>query len=336
MARGVQLLLPGLFDLPLHEVDAAVLRDGLPNLNRILGRASPRANRDYSLDSLLSRALDISLAEETDSLAMAQAFAAPGEGGERLMLIKGVHLRADVQDAMVIPIAENRENQRDTARIFDDLGQFFAQDCDLQAVTDDLFLLRLKNFAPPRHYPHPLSVLGRNVGYLIEQSRQVLPWYRLVNELQMYMHQHPVNIDRQRRGQLTINSLWAWGAGSLAVPGAKPVFYCDDELLRRFADSLGLAPRSMRDLGGEAGIDDALIVDLRLLQILKTATEANLEECLLAIEEEVLQPLLRAIDRRRCGLLLRAGYRFDFELGKFAALRFWRGPGNLADWQENA
>ena len=333
MVSGVQILLPGLFDLPLEELDSTWLREQLPNLNRILGFSVTAASEDYSIDALLAGALLLQVDEGGAGLAMASAFAADDQAGERLMLVKAIHLRADMQGAVAVPIPETPENVRDIDIIINDLKGYFKEDCDISAVTDGLYLMRLRAFDPPTHYPHPLSVLGKNINPFVEQSRQVMPWYRLINEFQMFMHQHPLNSARLQQGRLPINSLWAWGAGTRPVPSARPLFYCDDPLLRHFAASLGMQLESCNKLQGEAELDHALIVDLRLLQLLKAGLDARLDELLLEIENQLLKPLLRALQRRPVPLLLRAGYRLDFALGTRAGFKFWRRPGNLLDWR---
>jgi len=333
VASGIQILLPGLFDLPLQELDPGLLRERLPSLNRLLGRSAPRANRDYSIDALLGSALFEGAAHGGACLAMASAFAGD-RSGARSMLCKAIHLRADMQGALAVPIPENPENFRDMDIIINDLREFFKEDCDITAIADGLYLLRLRHFDAPTHYPHPLSVLGKNVNALVEQSRQVLPWYRLINELQMFMHQHPLNAARLARGRLPINSLWAWGAGVAQPPSARPRVYCDDPLLRRYAESLGLELASCAELSGAAGIDHALVVDLRLLQLLKAGLDARLDELLLEIDGQVLRPLLQAQTRRPLTLLLRAAYRFDFAFGARARYKIWRRPRSLLDWQQ--
>jgi hypothetical protein len=330
---GVQVLLPGLFDLPLEELDSELLRERLPNLNFILGRSTPRANQDYSIDALLARALLPQTGDGGAGLAMASAFADDDQAGERLMLVKAIHLRADMHGAIAIPIPEEPQNIHDIDIIINDLSDYFKVDCDISSVVGGLYLLRLRHFDPPTHYPHPLSVLGKNVNSFIEQSRSVMPWYRLVNEFQMFMHQHPLNAQRLQQGRLPINSLWAWGAGAAPAATARPLLYCDDPLLRRFGESLGMKLESCSKLQGDADLGDTLIVDLRLLQLLKAGDDARLDALLLEIENRLLKPLLQAQQRRPVPLLLRAAYRLDFALGARARFKLWRRPGSLLDWR---
>ena len=55
----------------------------------------------------------------------------------------------------------------------------------------------------------------------------------LVNELQMLLHEHPVNERRVAQGLSPVNSVWLWGAGPPAVPCGvvKGVLCTDDDWL---------------------------------------------------------------------------------------------------------
>jgi len=55
-------------------------------------------------------------------------------------------------------------------------------------------------------------------------------WRRLQNEIQMIWHDHPVNDARLARGELTVNSVWLYGIGSLADISQHPVLKDVDHL----------------------------------------------------------------------------------------------------------
>jgi hypothetical protein len=40
-------------------------------------------------------------------------------------------------------------------------------------------------------------------------------YLKLINEVQMLMHSHPVNLARESDGRLAVNGLWLWGGGTL-------------------------------------------------------------------------------------------------------------------------
>jgi len=48
------------------------------------------------------------------------------------------------------------------------------------------------------------------------------PLRRLGAELEMWLHQHPVNESRAARGELPVNALWLWGGGASPARGGAP------------------------------------------------------------------------------------------------------------------
>ena len=332
MPERIEIVLPGLFDLPLAELPRESVERDLPNLNRILRFGKPRPNHAYSVDTMLRRALGWSI-EASVSLPMAQAFA-PDEEREqaRHILCEPVHLHPDLRSAVIVPIEKNADNLTDITILINRLNELFKVDCDMSAVAEGVFLLRLENLHAPQHYPHILSVLGKTANPYIEQSRADLPWYRLLNEMQMFMHQHEVNQRRQRRGLLPINSLWCWGGGNPPAPVDRNLaWYCDDPLLNGFARSVGLDPVSVDQIeAGEIG-GEVIIVDLRLLEGLKTGQAVALDQLLVDIERQILAPLS---PMRSARLRLRGGFNYDFCLDPGAGMRFWRRRKSLLDWRQ--
>lgn len=335
MPGRIDILLPGLLHLPLHELDRERLAHGLPALNRLLRFASPRPNDRFGIDAALCPLLGIDTPGGA-CLPLAQAWAGEGAAEDaRLLLCRPVHLRADLQHALLVPIPESEENLKDIAILINSLSDLFKVDCDISEIADGLYLMRLREIDAPIHYPHLLSVLGKPVNPYVEQSREHLAWYRLINEMQMFLHQHSANTRRVEAGKLPINSLWCWGGGARPSPASPaPNWYCDDLLLNRFAASLGLSPSPPGDLVGAASDGDIVAVDLRLLNALKAGAVEDLDALLQAVERELIGPALRAAEAGRRELRLWSGGAQDFCLGPKAALKFWRRPRTLAACSE--
>ena len=55
------------------------------------------------------------------------------------------------------------------------------------------------------------------------QEDSLREWRRLLNEIQMVWHEHPVNIARAERGEVPINSLWLFGGAQGWSPGHSAV-----------------------------------------------------------------------------------------------------------------
>ncbi len=333
MPGRIDIVLPGLFDLPLAELGKAFVRERLPLLNRMLGRADAMPNSAFDIDAIVAHALGLDDAGGA-GLPLAQAQLKPGDAAAaRALLCEAVHLRPDLRSAVLVPIKKDRRNLQDIQRLVDDLLELFDADLGIEALPGGCFLVRLQSITAPRHYPHLLSVLGKSVSPCVEQSRENLPWYRLLNEMQMFLHQHRVNAERAADGLLPINSLWFWGGGPAPVTrGAAVGWFGDDALLECFAASLGLEPRPLAAFASAAA-GDAIVVDLRLLETLKSARVAPLDALLLDLEQRVFAPACALMERGGHRLHLRAGFEADFEVGPYSRLRFWRRPRSLLDLQ---
>jgi hypothetical protein len=82
----------------------------------------------------------------------------------------------------------------------------------------------LQYLQAPRLTTTPLSVaVGRDIDPLLPQGDDAMRFRAELNELQMLLHEHPVNQAREARGELPVNSLWLWGGGRLPVTCATPV-----------------------------------------------------------------------------------------------------------------
>lgn len=334
MPGGIHLVLPGLFDLPLEEIESRRLERDLPHLNHLLRYATTRGNQCFSIDAILQRILTAGEQPSTNrGLALAQAAGAlPDAPGSRLLLFQAVHLQAGLHNALLVPIEKTNKNLEDINLIINDLSDLFKVDCDINAVIPGTYLMRLNAFDAPLHHPHILSVLGKAANPYIAKSRDNLRWYKLLNEMQMFMYQHEINQARGAQGLLPINSLWCWGAGDPPPANAKFAWYCDDELLRRFAQNLGMPVAALGDIEAAPARQDSLVVDLRLLEMLKNGDSSELDAVLSEIDTRLIGPLRQHARRARARLRLQAGFDLDFDLGPNAGLRFWRRTRTLADF----
>ncbi|RJX30974.1 MAG: hypothetical protein C4516_09575 [Oxalobacter sp.] len=66
----------------------------------------------------------------------------------------------------------------------------------------------------------PDMACGRNLTHWMPEGEGELAWRKLLNEVQMIWHTHPVNTAREARGARRINALWLWGGAS----GTRPDF----------------------------------------------------------------------------------------------------------------
>ncbi|MDJ0919248.1 MAG: hypothetical protein QNJ05_15925 [Woeseiaceae bacterium] len=64
---------------------------------------------------------------------------------------------------------------------------------------------------------------------------------RLQSEIEMALHDHPVNLRRQADRLQPVNALWLWGGGALTAPSQTglPALFANDPLLRGFWSASG-------------------------------------------------------------------------------------------------
>jgi hypothetical protein len=60
----------------------------------------------------------------------------------------------------------------------------------------------------------PDAACGHNIDLWLPSGPGDRNWRRLHNEVQMAWHAHPLNEEREARGQKRVNALWLWGGGA--------------------------------------------------------------------------------------------------------------------------
>ncbi|MHC4221086.1 MAG: hypothetical protein ACYST9_01580, partial [Planctomycetota bacterium] len=101
MAVNIDLIIPGLFDLPLDELDSSFLKFELPALNRLLRFGRRYRNQAFDLDSML---IDSMGWNDLQALPYAQAYASKEtRNSDRNLLFRAIHLKADMYSAIVLP-----------------------------------------------------------------------------------------------------------------------------------------------------------------------------------------------------------------------------------------
>ena len=92
-------------------------------------------------------------------------------------------------------------------------------------------------------FPHPLAALGDDAFPHLPEGPEARRWRGLMGEAQVLLHQHPLSVERARRGLPPANSLWFWGAGALpdAVEGPVGAVTTADAELSAYARAAGAA-----------------------------------------------------------------------------------------------
>ncbi len=98
------------------------------------------------------------------------------------------------------------------------LNQHFRQDgMTFYIGNSGAWYLRLQQ-APEIQTTLPGVVMDRNIYQFMPQGVAASVWLSYLNEIQMLLHEHPVNIERESRHQAPVNSVWLSGGGVMPQP----------------------------------------------------------------------------------------------------------------------
>jgi hypothetical protein len=125
-------------------------------------------------------------------------------------LIAGMtSIHVDRRSILRLNAADQATLTNDFQRVFHDSG------FHLQPLEAGDFLM-LGPEMPRTESQEPARALGGSMGQHADSS---IALRRLGAEIEMWLHDHPINDTRRRRGELPVTSLWLWGAGAVTGRG---------------------------------------------------------------------------------------------------------------------
>lgn len=337
MPRQLTFLVPALF-WPDPAEDRPYAGLELPALHRLLGRAAiDRIERPCAEDWLAHR---VGLAPDRDIPGAALSLLAHGRepGNRRWLRADPVHLRPQGTELFLVRGADVGISADEAAALSASLQALTRDDgIVLQTLTPDAWLVGAA--ARPRLRTTPLSAAhGRSIDPLLPTGEDAGRWMRLLSEMQMLLHAHPVNSAREDAGRPTINSVWLWGAGDLPDAIAHPfdAVVADDAVTRGLAVQSGARILSAQGFAEVASVDgESVLVDYRAAEDAAARGDGTAwRAALQALDYCWLGPALEAVSAGRVARIAIAGLGgrvgIEARLAPGALRRFWRRPRTLA------
>jgi hypothetical protein len=200
------LVVPGLL---AHAKDA-LAQSPLFEIARLA--SSPIVERQ-GIDAALCAACDLSADLPTAPLAALGAGVAPADDvvvhADPMTFVVG---HADVVMAGRVDDLTGPE----AARIVVELNRHFATDgMQFVAPRSDRWFAHARDL-PTLAVPTLDQALGPGLRENLPRGAGAPTWNRWHNEVQMLLHEHPVNLEREARGAAPVNGFWFWGAGRVA------------------------------------------------------------------------------------------------------------------------
>ncbi len=144
----------------------------------------------------------------------------------------------------------------------------------------------------------PLAhVLGENVRNALPTGENTAYWHQLFNEIQMLLYSHPVNAQREQRGDAAINSVWFWGEG-VWLDAASPytAVSSDTQLADIFATAVHI-PFSPWQTKWDPTSPRQLLVWTALQRAVQQGDFAAWRTAILEFEQNYAQPIWQALCR---------------------------------------
>ena len=192
-----------------------------------------------------------------------------GDAGDKLWLrADPAWMRADMSTARMFAHGELGVSASEIAVLTPDLVELFAEHgLAFDAPTSTRWYLECPDSISIPDFADPGDALGDDLRLhaLLGSERKF--WRVLGGDIQVLLHNHPVNQNRVARGAAPANGLWLWGAGRFprAVACDANAYFGDDPLAIALARAASIVTRSLGayDCGVES---NNAIIDLRELR----------------------------------------------------------------------
>jgi hypothetical protein len=289
MLTSLTLIVPDFNPVP---GDPGADNSSWPTLARLAGRGSvaPRVldARSDSMRTAVLDALDLrDAAEKYPSAAVMRTGLTNERAAGFWLRMQPIHFIAGLDRITTVVL---RGPARMTAEERSSLDPIFAEHLqpaglELHAANDEWLLrsvspLRVQTVTPEFAAANPFSEI-------LPRGADAGPIRRLMTEMQMLLHEHPVNARRQARGAPAINAVWVHGEGILADVNSisLPAGYGEDPFLRgiyRLHDQpVGAKPADAKSLLAQLHGRTVAVIDAPDPEALETQWLAPLARALL-------------------------------------------------------
>jgi len=209
-----------------------------------------------------------------------------------------VHLRADRDTAKLYPRQMLGLTQDEEVELLASLNEFLSADgMQILPGADQGWYLYGEEASELASLP-PSFLANRNASVYLPSGDGTEHWQRLMAELQMLIHHHPVNQQRAADGKLLINSLWLWGGGNLQQcvnqigedEKHHLVVYGNDDYTQALCQRLNISCETLDSFTPTAE-GHSIVVDTRVAQAVFSSDELLAQRLVREIDRNWLTPI---------------------------------------------
>lgn len=252
--------------------------------------------------------------------ALSRQFDAGDAAGSAWLRADPAHVRADMSTARMLACGELGLSSAECASIEADLKPLFGDaGFEFEARRTDRWYVRAPDATGLPSGASPDEAMGDDLKLHFPAGPAGRRWRQLSNEAQIILHNHPVNAARARRGAVSVNSLWFWGAGVLpdfVRAGVCGVLSPRAEI-RALAALAGVSSGPLDPAAFEAALASPAPSSPLLLDLADLRAQA--------LEVDWLQPVQAALRERRISRIeLRFASAQRLRVKHSHRLRIWR------------
>ncbi|HEY6644013.1 hypothetical protein [Povalibacter sp.] len=299
-----------------------------PGLERLAGRGSVarrwvRTDAKSSLQPWQRGLLDV-LGIAPDSVGSA-AVSMSGHDGY-WFAAEPVHFAAGLDRLTFLTLTEEaRVTDAERSELFETLSSSFTSgDFVLQAAGGEWFVRAARPLQVVTSTPEAAS--SNELQSVMPRGADSPVVRRVMTEMQMLLHEHPVNEARARRGLPAINAVWLWGSSvplESSMSSEFPAAFGSRAFLH------GLYRRSDQSVGELPQNPEVLLQSIaRAPRAIAVVPEADLE----SFDSHWLSPLSAALAQGRLSRLDIILDEWHIDVRRGDLRRFWRRALPLSQW----
>jgi len=213
-----------------------------------------------------------------------------------------VHLEVSRDSLGLVDSSAFQVSRAESEALVEALNRHFGQTMLLYPSQPARWYVRLEK-APDMQTTPPVAARGAAIDEKLPAGPDAMRFHALMNEAQMLLHEHPVNAEREARGEPALNSIWFWGGGVIDAAKARPfsAVIADDPLAHGLALAAGIPALALPKDAGSALA--ALGDEGRVLVVFDAPREAQLRGRNAALERDWFLPLIASLKSGRIGML---------------------------------
>ena len=257
-----------------------------------------------------------------------------GDSSDKIWLrADPVHLRVNLDHVILFDAASAFTISREETELFiEELNKLYSEDgLQFSAPSPTRWYVCLPEM--PKLITSPLSeVIGRDIHDYMPDGEDKRRWRQILNEIQMLLHQSPVNANREARGELPINSVWFWGLGQLPEsPPARWTQVWSDDLLTQGLARLANTPQTGVPPTGVDWLTHLTQGEHLLTLLISPKEPMDWSAWLKHLETVWFEPLFKALKQRQVSaVVLYPGDKRVFLITDTHTHHWWRWRRN---WQ---